>query len=277
MVRDTASEAVKLQTLEIRDLYVSVEDKQILKGVNLTVRPGETHALMGPNGSGKSTLSYALMGHPKYTITQGEILLNGKSLLEMTPDARARAGLFLAMQYPVAVSGVTLHSFLHAATSAARGYGDKVKSANRGRLNAHLMPLREFRKELNVKLDMLKIDSSFLRRYLNDGFSGGEKKRIEILQMALLQPQFAILDETDSGLDIDALRIVSAGVNALQKELNMGLLVITHYQRILNYIHPQVVHIFFEGRIVKSGNAQLAETLEERGYDWIKEEVSANM
>jgi len=277
MVRDTASEAVKLQTLEIRDLYVSVEDKEILKGVNLTVRPGETHALMGPNGSGKSTLSYALMGHPKYTITQGEILLNGKSLLEMTPDARARAGLFLAMQYPVAVSGVTLHSFLHAATSAARGYGDKAKSANRGRLNAHIMPLREFRKELNVKLDMLKIDSSFLRRYLNDGFSGGEKKRIEILQMALLQPQFAILDETDSGLDIDALRIVSAGVNALQKELNMGLLVITHYQRILNYIHPQVVHIFFDGRIVKSGNAQLAETLEERGYDWIKEEVSANI
>ena len=277
MVDDSESETATLQMLEIRDLHVTVEGKEILKGVNLTVLPGETHALMGPNGSGKSTLSYALMGHPKYTIAQGDIVLNGKSLLEMTPDARARAGLFLAMQYPVAVSGVTLHSFLHAATSAARGYGDKAKTANRGRLNAHLMPLREFRKELNTELDMLKIDSAFLRRYLNDGFSGGEKKRIEILQMALLQPQFAILDETDSGLDIDALRIVSEGVNTLKKELNMGLLIITHYQRILNYIHPQVVHIFFDGRIVKSGDAQLVEILEEKGYDWIKEEVSASL
>ncbi len=194
----------------------------------------------------------------------------------MGPDARSRAGLFLAMQYPVAVSGVTLHSFLHAATSAARGYGDdRAKETNRGRLNAHLMPLREFRKELNAKMEMLEIDPAFLRRYLNEGFSGGEKKRAEILQMALLQPQFSILDETDSGLDIDALRIVSEGVNTLKKELNMGLLIITHYQRILNYIHPQVVHIFFNGRIVKSGDAQLVEILEEKGYDWIREEVSA--
>lgn len=275
MALDTASGTVIVRALEIRNLHVTVEGKEILKGVDLTVRPGETHALMGPNGSGKSTLSYALMGHPKYTVTQGDILLNGKSLLEMPPDARSRAGLFLAMQYPVAVSGVTLHSFLHAATSSARGYGDQEKSTNRGRLNAHLMPLREFRKELNTKLDMLKIDSAFLRRYLNEGFSGGEKKRAEILQMALLQPQFAILDETDSGLDIDALRIVSEGVNTLKKDFNMGLLVITHYQRILNYIHPQVVHIFFNGRIVKSGDAQLVEILEEKGYDWIKEEVSA--
>jgi Fe-S cluster assembly ATP-binding protein len=265
------------RALEIRDLHVTVEGKEILKGVNLSVHPGETHALMGPNGSGKSTLSYTLMGHPNYVVTQGDILLNGSSILEMTPDARARAGLFLAMQYPVAVSGVTLHSFLHTATSAARGYDEQAKNTNRGRLNAHLMPLREFRNELNAKLDMLKIDPAFLRRYLNDGFSGGEKKRVEILQMALLQPHFAILDETDSGLDIDALRIVSEGVNKLQKDLNIGLLIITHYQRILNYIHPQVVHIFYNGRIVKTGDAQLVEVLEEKGYDWVKESVSAGI
>jgi Fe-S cluster assembly ATP-binding protein len=277
MVVDMSSESGALQSLEISDLHVTVEGKEILKGVNLSVNPGETHALMGPNGSGKSTLSYALMGHPNYKITQGDIVLNGASLLEMSPDARARAGLFLAMQYPVAVSGVTLHSFLHAATSAARGYNEQAKSVNRGRLNAHLMPLREFRKELNSKLDMLKIDTAFLRRYLNEGFSGGEKKRAEILQMALLQPKYAILDETDSGLDIDALRIVSAGVNALQKDLNMGLLVITHYQRILNYIHPQVVHIFYNGRIVKSGDAKLVEVLEEKGYDWVKESVGTGV
>jgi Fe-S cluster assembly ATP-binding protein len=213
------------------------------------------------------------MGHPKYTVTQGDILLNGESLLELAPDARARAGLFLAMQYPVAVSGVTLHSFLHAATSAARGYSNQAQTAARGRLNAHLMPLRDFRKEVNAKLDMLKMDPAFLRRYLNEGFSGGEKKRAEILQMALLQPQYAILDETDSGLDIDALRIVSEGVNTLQKELNIGLLVITHYQRILNYIYPDVVHVFYGGRIVKSGDAKLVEILEEKGYDWVKELV----
>ena len=277
MVVDKTTETGTLQALEIRDLHVTVQGKEILKGVNLSVRPGETHALMGPNGSGKSTLSYTLMGHPHYNVTQGDIVLNGSSLMEMAPDARARAGLFLAMQYPVAVSGVTLHSFLHAATSAARGYNEQAKRANRGRLNAHLMPLREFRKELNTKLDMLKIDPAFLRRYLNEGFSGGEKKRVEILQMALLQPQFAILDETDSGLDIDALRIVSEGINTLQKDLNMGLLVITHYQRILNYIHPQVVHIFYNGRIVKTGDAQLVEILEEKGYDWIKESVGATV
>ena len=277
MVVDMASESGALQTLEIRDLHVTVEGKEILKGVNLSVRPGETHALMGPNGSGKSTLSYTLMGHPNYVVTQGDIVLNGSSLLDMTPDARAHAGLFLAMQYPVAVSGVTLHSFLHAAASAARGYNEQAKSAKRGRLNAHLMPLREFRKELNTKLDILKIDPAFLRRYVNEGFSGGEKKRAEILQMALLQPQYAILDETDSGLDIDALRIVSEGINKLQKDLNMGLLVITHYQRILNYIHPQVVHIFYNGRIVKTGDAQLVGVLEEKGYDWVKESVGVKI
>ncbi len=260
------------QALEIHDLHVRVEGKEILKGVTLTIRRGETHALMGPNGSGKSTLAYTLIGHPKYEVAQGDILLDGESLLGLTPDERARRGLFLAMQYPVAVSGVTLYSFLHAATSAVRGYGEKARRDGRvGRLHAHLMPAREFRQELNAYLEMLRIDSAFLRRYLNEGFSGGEKKRAEILQMALLRPKFAILDETDSGLDIDALRIVSEGVNTLQRELNMGLLVITHYQRILNYIHPQIVHVFYGGRIVRSGDAKLVDLLEAKGYDWVKE------
>jgi Fe-S cluster assembly ATP-binding protein len=228
---------------------------------------------MGPNGSGKSTLSYALMGHPNYTITQGEVLLDGENLLDMEPDQRARHGLFLAMQYPVAVSGVTLHSFLHAAVSAVRGYGDKPGKATQGRLNANLMPLREFRQEVNENLDLLEMDSAFLRRYLNEGFSGGEKKRAEILQMAMLKPKYSILDETDSGLDIDALRIVSQGINSLHEDLDMGILVITHYQRILNYIHPDVVHVFLDGRIVKTGGANLVDVLEEHGYEWIRQEV----
>ncbi|MBN1246765.1 MAG: Fe-S cluster assembly ATPase SufC [Anaerolineae bacterium] len=260
--------------LEIRDLHVAVEGKEILKGVSLEVARGSTHALMGPNGSGKSTLSYALMGHPKYQVMQGDMLLDGESLLAMSPDQRARAGLFLGMQHPVAVSGVTLYSFLHAATSAMRGYGDEARQAPRGRLNAHLMPMREFRKELNEKMDALQMEPAFLRRYLNEGFSGGEKKRAEVLQMALLQPKIAILDEIDSGLDIDALRIVAEGVNILQDELNMGLLVITHYQRILNYIHPDVVHIFLDGRIVKTGDARLVEVLEAEGYEWVRQEMA---
>jgi Fe-S cluster assembly ATP-binding protein len=261
-------------TLEIRDLHVSVEGKEILKGVSLVIERGVTNALMGPNGSGKSTLSYTLMGHPKYQITRGEILLDGASLLEMTPDQRARHGLFLAMQYPVAVSGVTLYSFLHAATSAVRGYGDRTPAATRGRFNAHLMPMREFRQELNEKMAFMQMDPAFLQRYLNEGFSGGEKKRAEILQMALLKPKIAILDETDSGLDIDALRLVSEGINVLQKDLNMGLLVITHYQRILNYIHPDVVHVFVDGHIVKTGDAKLVDILEEQGYEWVRQGMS---
>jgi len=261
--------------LEIHDLHVEVDGKEILKGVSLSVERGSTHALMGPNGSGKSTLSYTLMGHPNYRITQGDIHIDGVSLLEMAPDKRAREGLFLAMQYPVAVSGVTLYSFLHAATSAVRGYGGKSRKATRGRFGAHLMPMREFRKEVNEKLDLLKMDPAFLRRYLNEGFSGGEKKRAEILQMALLKPKFAILDETDSGLDIDALRIVSKGINTLQSELDMGLLVITHYQRILNYIHPDVVHIFVDGLVVKTGDAKLVEILEEQGYEWVRQEMAS--
>ncbi|MFP4395737.1 MAG: Fe-S cluster assembly ATPase SufC [Anaerolineales bacterium] len=263
------------QQLEIRNLHVNVEGEEILKGVDLVVRRGETHALMGPNGSGKSTLSYALMGHPKYTVTEGEVLLNGENLLELETNERAQKGLFLAMQYPVAVSGVTLDNFLHAATSAVRGYGEEAQTSGQGRMGAHLMPRREFRAELNEKMEDLKMDPAFLRRYLNEGFSGGEKKRAEILQMALIEPPFAVLDEVDSGLDIDALRIVAENINQLQKELNIGLLVITHYQRVLNYIHPDHVHIFLDGEIVKSGGAQLVDVLEEHGYDWVREEMAA--
>lgn len=283
-----AEQGMAFQTLEICDLHVSIEEtghspgvrkpaepglKEILKGVNITIKRGEIHALMGPNGSGKSSLSYALMGHPDYKVTQGDIRLDGESLLRMTADERARRGLFLAMQYPVTVPGVTLYSFLHAATSAVRGYGEKVSKEGRGRLNAHLMPMREFRQEVDKNLELLNMNPTFLRRYLNEGFSGGEKKRAEILQMALLKPQFAILDETDSGLDIDALRVVAHSINQLQKALTMGLLLITHYQRILNYIRPHFVHVFSEGRIVKSGDAGLGEILEERGYDWVRQET----
>ena len=214
------------------------------------------------------------MGHPKYRVTSGDILLDGQSLLGLSPDQRARLGLFLAMQYPVAVSGVTLYTFLHAAVSAVRGYSDRARKTGGGRLNAHLMPMREFRRELNEKLELLNMDPAFLRRYLNEGFSGGEKKRAEILQMALLRPKYAVLDETDSGLDIDALRIVSEGINTLRDEFNMGLLVITHYQRILNYVRPDVVHVFVDGRIIKSGDARLVDMLEAEGYEWARTETA---
>jgi len=246
-------------TFLIEDLHVSVEDKPILRGVNLTVQQGEIHALMGPNGSGKSTLANALMGHPKYKVTQGRVLFQGQDVLALTPDARARMGLFLAFQYPVAIPGVSLGNFLRAATRAVRG--DALTAG-------------AFRKELMEKMQLLKMDSSFAARYVNDGLSGGEKKRAEVLQMALLKPRIAVMDETDSGLDIDALRTVAEGVNAIHTP-EMGVLVITHYQRLLNYIRPQFVHVLVAGRVVKSGGDELVEQLEAQGYDPIIREVEA--
>jgi Fe-S cluster assembly ATP-binding protein len=267
--------------LVIKDLYASVEDKPILRGVNLTIRQGEVHALMGPNGSGKSTLSYTIAGHPHYQVTGGDILLNGQSILTLAPDERAKAGLFLAFQYPTAVPGVSMANFLRQAVSAVRGYTDKAKQAvaeggGAKVIGSELMPMRDFRKELTAKMEKLHIDSTFARRYLNDGFSGGEKKRAEILQMAMLEPKIAVLDETYSGLDIDALRVVSEGVNSLLGP-NLGVLLITHYQRLLNYIKPDFVHVFYNGQIVQSGGPDLALELEAKGYGWVREMFGAPM
>jgi Fe-S cluster assembly ATP-binding protein len=250
--------------LEIRNLHVSVEDKPILRGVNLIVRQGEVHALMGPNGSGKSTLANVLLGNPAYEVTAGEVIFDGKDLLEMEADERSRAGLFLAFQYPVSIPGVTLANFLRLAINA------RMKAENP---DSKGITVSEFRRLLRSKMDMLQMDHSFAGRYLNEGFSGGEKKRAEILQMATLEPSIAILDETDSGLDIDALRVVSEGVNRLRGP-ELGVLVITHYQRILNYIKPEFVHVMFQGQIVESGGPDLALHLEEAGYDWIREKAS---
>lgn len=250
--------------LEIKNLHVSIEDKEILKGVDLIIDKGEVHAIMGPNGTGKSTLAYALMGHPAYTITEGEVLLNGENILELEADERSRKGIFLAFQYPVAIPGVTVANFLRTALNARR---KAVNPDDKG------VSLVEFRKLLKEKMELLKMDSAFAGRYLNDGFSGGEKKRAEILQMATLRPEIAILDETDSGLDIDALRIVSEGVNALRGP-DLGVLLITHYQRILNYIKPDYVHVMLGGRVVESGGPDLALHLEEHGYDWVREKYS---
>jgi Fe-S cluster assembly ATP-binding protein len=250
--------------LEIRNLHVSVEDKPIVKGLNLTIRQGEVHALMGPNGTGKSTLAYTLMGHPNYTVTAGQIIFKGLDLLELEPDERSRLGLFLAFQYPVAIPGVSVANFLRTALNARRR---AVNADDKG------ISIPEFRKLLKTKMDMLQMNHDFAGRYLNDGFSGGEKKRAEILQMAVLEPNIAVLDETDSGLDIDALRIVATGVNTLAGP-NLGVLVITHYQRILTYIKPQHVHIMMGGRIVESGGADLALHLEEHGYDWVREKYA---
>jgi Fe-S cluster assembly ATP-binding protein len=250
-----------MSELVIKNLHVSIEDKEILKGVNLVVRQGEIHAIMGPNGTGKSTLAYTLMGHPSYTITEGDIQFHDKNILNLETDERSRLGIFLAFQYPVAIPGVTVANFLRTAVNSRRRL---VNREDKG------IPILEFRKMLKEKMDLLKMDSSFAGRYLNDGFSGGEKKRAEILQLATLKPEIAILDETDSGLDIDALRIVAEGVNALSGP-DLGVLVITHYQRLLNYIKPQFVHIMLGGRIVESGGPNLAMQLEERGYDWVRE------
>ncbi len=245
-------------SLIIKDLHASIGERQILKGLNFEMKPGRVQAIMGPNGSGKSTLSKVIAGHPDYTVTAGEILLNGENILEMEPDARARAGIFMAFQYPSEIPGVTIANFLRAAVQARLPEGELIDAV-------------EFYETLYAKMDMLEMKREFTTRFVNEGFSGGEKKRNEILQMAMLEPKFAILDETDSGLDIDALRIVSHGVNKL-KGPHMGVLVITHYQRLLNYIVPDEVHVLMNGRIVQSGGKELALELEEKGYDWIKED-----
>ena len=242
-----------------------MEDKLILKGLNLEVNQGEIHAIMGPNGSGKSTMAYALAGHPKYEVEGGEVWMDGVNLLELAPDERAKMGLFLAFQYPTAIPGISMANFLRTAVNAVKSESNGNGNGNKG------IPIVQFRKMLNEKMDLLGIDKSFARRYLNEGFSGGEKKRAEILQMALLEPKFAILDETDSGLDIDALRVVSEGVNALVGP-DRGFIVITHYQRILNYIKPDFVHVMYDGQILESGGPELAEQLEEKGYDYLVKE-----
>jgi Fe-S cluster assembly ATP-binding protein len=243
----------------IEDLHVNVEGKEILKGVNLVVNRGEVHALMGPNGSGKSTLANALMGHPRYQVTKGRVLMNGEDILPLSADQRARRGMFLAFQYPLEIPGVKVRHFLRTAVKATKAQESSVT---------------EFRKQLFDKMALLEMDRSFAERYLNEGFSGGEKKRNEILQMAMLEPAMAILDETDSGLDIDALRIVAGGINKLAGP-DRGMLLITHYQRILSYVEPQFVHVLFDGRVVRSGGKELALELEAKGYDWIAEEEAA--
>jgi len=245
--------------LKVEDLHVEIEGKEILKGVSLEIKGGEVHALMGPNGSGKSTLAYALAGHPRYEVTRGRVLLNGEDLLDMEVDERARAGLFLAFQYPAEITGVPMANFLRTAINARREKGNEIS-------------LAEFGRKLREQMKKLQMSEDFASRYLNEGFSGGEKKRSEILQMALLEPKIAVLDETDSGLDIDGLRIVSEGVNALRGP-DLGVLCITHYYRILQYLKPDFVHVLLDGRIVRSGGKELAVELEEKGYDWIRQEV----
>ena len=244
--------------LEIRDLHVRIEEREILRGVDLDISRGEIHALMGPNGSGKSTLASTLMGHPSYEITEGTISFKGEDITEAEPHERAKAGLFLAFQYPVSIPGVSVANFLRMAVNAGREEPIKVK---------------EFGALLRKNVDLLKITGDFTKRYLNEGFSGGEKKRAEILQLAMLQPAFAVLDETDSGLDIDALRIVSEGVNAMRTD-ERGFLIITHYTRILGYVRPDFVHIMLDGKIVREGGAELADELEEKGYEFVREEVA---
>jgi Fe-S cluster assembly ATP-binding protein len=256
----TQSPIQKMSALSIRNLHVSIGDKEIIRGLSLDVPKGEVHAIMGPNGSGKSTLSKAIGGHPDYTVTGGEVLLDGENVLGLEPDERSRKGLFLAFQYPMEIPGVSNANFLRAALQARLPAGEELEAT-------------EYYAKLYEKMDMLEMPRTFTARAVNEGFSGGEKKRNEILQMAMLEPRYAILDETDSGLDIDALRIVSNGVNALRGP-NLGVLLITHYQRLLDYIVPDYVHVMVAGRIVQSGGKDLALELEEKGYDWIKETLS---
>ena len=250
--------------LEIKNLHVQAGEKQILKGVDLTVRSGEFHALMGPNGSGKSTLANAVMGHPNFEVTQGSIHFDGQDITEAAPDERARAGLFMAFQYPVAIPGVTVTKYLR-----------MVINAHREARGEEPIPLKEFRATVQEAMALTEVPKEFSTRYLNEGFSGGEKKRMEILQLALQKPSLAVLDETDSGLDIDALNVVAKGVNTVAQPSGMGVLIITHYQRILHMVEPEFVHIMFEGRIVKQGGPELVTVLEEKGYGWIREEVAA--
>ncbi|EHG2501519.1 Fe-S cluster assembly ATPase SufC [Listeria monocytogenes] len=252
-----------MATLKIQDLHVEIEGKEILKGVNLEISTGEIHAIMGPNGTGKSTLSSAIMGHPKYEVTQGTITLDGEDVLEMEVDQRARAGLFLAMQYPSEISGVTNAEFIRAAINSRREEGDEI-------------PVMQFIRKLDAKMDILDMDEEMAERYLNEGFSGGEKKRNEILQLLMIEPKLAILDEIDSGLDIDALKVVSKGVNEMRGE-GFGCLIITHYQRLLNYITPDFVHVMMQGKVVKEGGPELAKRLEAEGYDWIKQELGIEL
>ncbi|MFP7334564.1 Fe-S cluster assembly ATPase SufC [Shouchella clausii] len=250
---------MSVPNLKIENLHVSIDDKEILKDFNLEINGGEIHAIMGPNGTGKSTLASAIMGHPKYKITSGTVTLDGEDVLEMEVDERARAGMFLAMQYPSEISGITNADFLRSAINANREEGNELS-------------LMKFIRKMDEKMDVLDMDQSFAQRYLNEGFSGGEKKRNEILQLLMLEPKIAILDEIDSGLDIDALKVVAQGVNQMRGE-EFGCLIITHYQRLLDYITPDKVHVMMQGRIVKSGGSELAERLEAEGYDWIKEEL----
>ncbi|UQW77636.1 Fe-S cluster assembly ATPase SufC [Listeria monocytogenes] len=252
-----------MATLKIQDLHVEIEGKEILKGVNLEISTGEIHAIMGPNGTGKSTLSSAIMGHPKYEVTKGTITLDGEDVLEMEVDERARAGLFLAMQYPSEISGVTNAEFIRAAINSRREEGDEI-------------PVMQFIRKLDAKMDILDMDEEMAERYLNEGFSGGEKKRNEILQLLMIEPKLAILDEIDSGLDIDALKVVSKGVNEMRGE-GFGCLIITHYQRLLNYITPDFVHVMMQGKVVKEGGPELAKRLEAEGYDWIKQELGIEL
>ena len=248
-----------MSSLEIKNLHISIGDKPIVKGLTLSIKSGEVHAVMGPNGTGKSTFAKAIAGHPDYTITEGDVLLDGTSILGLEPDERSRAGLFLAFQYPSEIPGVSIANFLRAATQARLAAGEEVDAT-------------AYYKRLYQKMDALKIDRKFTSRSVNEGFSGGEKKRCEILQMAMLEPKFSLMDETDSGLDIDALRIVSEGVNHLRGP-GLGILLITHYQRLLNYIVPDFVHVMYDGRIVKSGDKSLALELESKGYDWVKTDL----
>jgi Fe-S cluster assembly ATP-binding protein len=255
-----------MSDLVINNLHVNINGKEILKGLNFTLPKGEVHAIMGPNGTGKSTLAYTLMGHPAYEVTEGEVYFNGVNILDLEPNERSILGIFLAFQYPVAIPGVTVANFIRSAVNSRRR---ALNTDDKG------VPLLEFRKEVKQKMELLRMDPSFAGRYLNDGFSGGEKKRAEILQMAMLKPEIAILDETDSGLDIDALKIVADGVNTLRGP-DLGIVIITHYQRILNYIKPDYVHVMMDGKIVESGESDLALHLEEHGYDWIREKVNGN-